>query len=743
MRLIRFMVLALCLDGAALLIGTASADCRNVSGRPSIGLALSGGGARGAAHVGVLKVLEELNVPIDCIAGTSMGAIVGGLYAGGSSAEELETVINSVDWEDAFRDDPARDALSFRRKQDDYDFLADFDVGLREGSLQLPLGVVQGQKLGLLLRSLNTRVRHITDFDQLPIPFRAVATDAVSGKRVVLGDGDLSNAQRASMAAPGVFAPVEIDGRILIDGGISNNLPIDTVRSLGADIIIAVDISFPLLAREDLDSAIAMSNQALTILMRRESSRQIASLGPRDIAIVPKLGLYGSADFSKLALAIDIGTRAAREKTDTLAVLSVSDSRMEQIVAQRAARRAGTAPIVRSISLEDNSYLLHPMLESKLRTQVGQPFDREMLEDDIARLYGLNIFELVDYTVSGEEQIDIRIRARQKSWGPNFLNVGFSLVDDFKRTNRYALGIRYTRTQINQLGGEWRVDLQLGSNPLLNTEFYQPLSYTSRFFIAPRLLLQRFDADFFNESGDILAQYRISEQRLGIDVGLAIDENSELRAGLSYGNGSGRLVVGDPSLESFDARGGRARLLYRYDSLDNTAFPTSGARTTISVEGLREALGADRNRDRASVEWLGVKSRGRTHYLFGLDANSNFGGEGGIEDLYELGGLFNLSGYRTGQLRGQHRALGILSAYRELSIGDRLGLPIYAGASIEAGNTWNDSSDIAWDSLRFGGSAFIGVDTPLGPAYLAYGVAEGGNKAAYFFLGQRFGTSIN
>ena len=744
MRYARCVALVLCLGGFVFLpTVVAVADCRTVTGRPSIGLALSGGGARGAAHVGVLKALEELRVPIDCIAGTSMGAIVGGLYASGHTATQLEAITSGVDWKDAFRDDPGRGDLSFRRKQDDYDFLADFDVGLRDGSVQLPLGLVQGQKLGLLLRQLTTRVRHVTDFDQLPTQFRAVATDAATGDSVVLGSGDLSIAQRASMAAPGVFAPVERNGRLLIDGGISNNLPISVVRAMGADIVIAVDISFPLLEREDLNSAFALSNQALTILVRREASRQLDSLRPNDIAIVPDLGLFGSSDFSNLTRAIEIGAQAAREHADALGRHALSESEYESVAAQRAARMISGKPLVRSISLQDDSRLSRATLASRLRTGVGQPFDAQILEADIARLYGLNIFELVDYTVSGNEDVDILIRARKKSWGPNFLNFGISLEDDFERSSRYALGIRYTRTQVNPLGAEWRVDLQLGSNPRLNTEFYQPLSYGSRFFIAPRVLMQRFDGNFFNEARDLVAQYRVSEERYGVDVGLTIDEKSELRAGWSYGNGTAKRVVGDPALGTFDADGGRARLLYRYDSLDNTAFPASGTRAAISVEGLRESLGADRNRDRATVEWLDVYSRGNTHYLFGLNANSNFAGEGGIEDLYELGGLFNLSGYRTGELRGQHSALGFVSAYRQLPMPDRIGLPIYVGASIEAGNAWNDSSDVKWDSLRFGGSAFVGMDTPLGPVYLAYAVAEGGNTAAYFFLGQRFGSSIN
>lgn len=729
--------------GLSLCAPVASAAlCDSADNRPSVGLALSGGGARGAAHVGVLKVLEQLRIPVDCIAGTSMGAIVGGLYAGGMSAAQLEQVIGSVDWDDAFRDDPQREQLSFRRKQDDYDFLADFELGLRGGTVKLPLGLVQGQKLGLLLQRLNTPVRNVTNFDRLPIPFRAVATDAVSGSAVVLGRGKLTDAQRASMAAPGVFSPVELDGRLLIDGGISNNLPINVARAMGADIVIAVDISFPLLPRAALDSAIALSNQALTILVRREAARQLGLLTPRDIAIVPPLGTYSSADFSSLAEAIDIGYEAALAKSTELAPLAIDPEQHKAWLARRAQTRATPPPRIRQIELLDDSRISRTTLANNLRLQPGDVYDPALLEEDIARLYGLNIFEVVDYEVSGEAEVDIKIKTRQKSWGPNFLNFGMSLADDFERAGRYAVGMRYTRTQVNPLGAEWRIDLQFGSQPRMTTEFYQPISYGSRFFIAPRISFEKFDGEFFDDAGVLLAQYRVSTQDYGIDLGYAINERSELRLGLAYGRGRARRVIGDPLLPQFDVDSGRARLLYRYDSLDDTAFPTSGQRASASFQGLREGLGANTNRERAAVEWLGVTTLRGTHFLANLSASSNLSGSGTIDDLFSLGGLFQLSGYRTGSLSGQHVALGTLSGYRGISFNDRLPFPLYVGASVETGNAWQDTDDVNFDSLRFGGSVFVGLDTPLGPAYLAYGIAEDGNTATYFFLGQRFSSAI-
>src|SRR6187397_3292681 len=268
-------------------------------GRPRIGLVLSGGGARGAAHIGVLKVLEENHVPIDAIAGTSMGAVVGGLYASGLSAADVERVMTSVDWQDAFRDRPARTDLNFRRKLEDQNFLVKFPLGLTGGEFRLPRGLVQGQKLTQILRGVTLPVAQIQNFDDLAIPFRAVATDIVTGDRVVLDHGDLTTAMRASLSAPGVLAPVEIDGRMQVDGGLSSNLPVDVAREMGVDVLIVVDCGFPLLERNKLDSVATVTNQMLAILIRHNATEQRKTLGERDVIIDPALGDFSSLDFTE------------------------------------------------------------------------------------------------------------------------------------------------------------------------------------------------------------------------------------------------------------------------------------------------------------------------------------------------------------------------------------------------------------------------------------------------------------
>ncbi|MGH8327047.1 MAG: patatin-like phospholipase family protein, partial [Steroidobacteraceae bacterium] len=299
----RLAVSCACLALALLpLACSAAAPARGVSPphRLRIGLVLSGGGARGIAHVGVLQVLEKLHVPIDAIAGTSMGAVVGGLYASGLSPDQIEATLRSMNWQEAFRDRPPREDLTLRRKQEDENFLVKFPIGIKGGRPVLPMGLIQGQSLTEMLRRLTLPVASLPSFDDLPTPFRAVATDLENGEEVVMGSGDLTSAMRASLSAPGVFAPVERGGRLLIDGGISDNVPVDVARAMGVDVVIVVDVGFPLLQRNKLTSVTAISNQMLAILMRRKSQQELASLGPHDILIRPDLGDTSSFDFGNV-----------------------------------------------------------------------------------------------------------------------------------------------------------------------------------------------------------------------------------------------------------------------------------------------------------------------------------------------------------------------------------------------------------------------------------------------------------
>src|ERR1700678_3573784 len=387
------LALAACLWNSAAAEPTAA-----TAPRPRICLVLSGGGARGMAHIGVLKVLEELKVPIDCIAGTSMGAVVGGLYASGMTAAQIETPRRSVDWQEAFRDAPPRRDLAFRRKQDDRNFLVKLPLGLKHGKILLPKGFIQGQKLQETLRQLTLPFSNSTDFDLLPTPFRAVATDLETGNAVVMNKGDLSIAMRASMSAPGVFAPVELNGQLLVDGGLAENLPVNVARAMHADILIVSDVSFPLQPRAALDSALSISNQMLAILVRKDSDRQRASLGSRDVLIQPDLGLTRSTPFNAAATVISRGEDAARADRAALEAYGVGDAAYREYLARRGAREPGLPPI-KFVRVDPQSKRYEKTILAEMQPLVGKPLDPNEVGKRITELYGLGMFETLDYTL--------------------------------------------------------------------------------------------------------------------------------------------------------------------------------------------------------------------------------------------------------------------------------------------------------------------------------------------------------
>ncbi|MGH8165871.1 MAG: patatin-like phospholipase family protein, partial [Woeseiaceae bacterium] len=522
-----------------------------------------------------MRELERMRVPVDAIAGTSMGAIVGGLYAAGMTPKELEQLIGDLDWAEVFQDAPPREDLSYRRKQDDVDFPVDFELGLNGGRLQMPKGLIQGQKLSPLLRELTLEVAHISDFDALPTPFRAVASDIETGESVVLSEGDLTLAIRASMSAPGIFAPVIVDGRMLVDGGLVGNLPIETIREMGVDVIIAVDVEFPLYTREELDSAVGITSQVLTILINKETQRQLELLDEDDVLIRPKLGDFGSANFAEITEAVGPGAEAALNQVARLRELSVDEAAYQRYQADR--RTPGNQSFeLDFVRVRDEGPLSARVLQSRLETEAGELISGETLADDVARLYGLDLYEHVGYRLVREgDEIGVVFETVPKSWGPNLVQFGMSIEDDFEGSTAFNVAGRVTRAGINSLAAEWRTDLQIGTEPYLASEFYQPLSFDSRYFVAPRLRLEQTNLNAFAEDMTI-ARYRVGEAEVALDVGRELDRWGEVRVGAFRGVGNARVVVGEPSIPNIDFQTGGMFLSFGVDTLDDAQIPLNG-----------------------------------------------------------------------------------------------------------------------------------------------------------------------
>ena len=714
--------------------------------RPRICLVLSGGGARGMAHIGVLKVLEELKIPIDCIAGTSMGAVVGGLYASGMTAAQIDATMRSLDWQEAFRDAPPRRDLAFRRKQDDRNFLVRLPLGLKHGQILLPKGFIQGQKLQETLRQLTLPFSNSTDFDLLPTPFRAVATDLLTGSAVLMDQGDLAIAMRASISAPGVFAPVETQGRVLVDGGLAENLPIDVARAMHADILIVSDVSFPLQARSALDSALSISNQMLAILVRKDANRQRATLSSSDILIEPVLGPASSTDFTAANSTIAAGENAARVMLARLDPLSVSDTAYQDYLVRRASREPGL-PAIKFVRVDEQSKRYEKTIMAEMQPLVGKPLDIDAVGARITRLYGLGNFETLDYALvdqgqGADEESGLELRARRKSWGPNYVRFGLNLEDDFQGNSRYNAATRFILTELDDLGAELVTDVQIGSDPKVASEFYQPLDAERTWFVAPSLRVEARDLQLYTKDVEI-ADYRDREVEADFDIGRTLGNWGEIRAGFHRINGATHLRLGDPNLVEQEYNDGELFVKFSYDRLDNLHFPRQGQQFTFQWDANRTDLGADTASDKVQADYLIANSIGRNTLLFWTSAGSVVAGNikaTAVPDLFSLGGFFNLSGLAPTSLFGPNYAIARAIYFRKISRGGEgfLEFPAYIGMSLELGNIWQQRSDISLGSAHKDASLFLAFDTYLGPVYLGSGYDTAGHSAYYLFLGRTF-----
>lgn len=721
------------------------------SDRPRIGLVLSGGGARGAAHIGVLKVLEENHVPIDAIAGTSMGAVVGGLYASGLSASDIERVMTSVDWQDAFRDRPARTDLNFRRKLEDQTFLVKFPLGIKGRRFRLPRGLVQGQKLTQILRGLTLPVAQIEDFDHLAIPFRAVATDIVTGDRVILDHGDLTTAMRASLSAPGVFSPVEFQGRMLVDGGLSSNLPIDVARQMDVDVLIVVDCGFPLLERSKLVSVATVSSQMLAILIRHNSAEQRKTLRPADVVIDPALGDFSSLDFTEHAKAMRIGEQAARGQQQRLADLSVPEEQFQRIVAARAAKRTGL-PTVQFLRLEPGAEKYASAIDALFGDQVGKPVNVPRLTRRIGELYGQGNLEIFDYQLvtrsdpdtptEGPPEYGLAFTTRRNSWGPNYLRFGLQLQNDFEGNSSFNAAARGTLAEITRYGGEWLWDFQVGETPRVATEVYLPVGYRSRWFVAPHAQFQVRTLPLVDADERLLAEYRVRTTDYGVDLGRELGNYGEIRLGAGRTIGSARVRIGDPLLPPTEFDAEKYFGEFRYDSVDDVNFPRRGGSFSMAWQGEREGGGDAQKADLLLLDQLYARSWGRNTAIlwtsFGTRLDSDVDS---VRSYYSLGGFLNMSGVTPETLTGPHFAIARAIYYRRIGEGTGTGfldVPVYVGTSLEMGNVWNARRDISFASAKTNGSLFVGLDTLLGPVYFATGFDDQGGSAYYLFLGRTF-----
>ncbi|MCK6252500.1 patatin-like phospholipase family protein [Pseudomonas fragi] len=704
--------------------------------KPKVGLVLSGGAARGLAHVGVLKALEEQGIHIDAIAGTSMGAVIGGLYASGYKIDELEKLALSIDWQEALSDAPEREDVPFRRKQDDRDFLVKQKLSFRDdGSLGLPLGVIQGQNLALLLESLLAHSSDIRDFDKLPIPFRAVATDIVNGEKVVFRKGHLPQVIRASMSIPAVFAPVEINGQLLVDGGMVDNIPVDVAREMGVDIVIVVDIGTPLRGRKQLNTVFDILNQSITLMTRSNSEVQLASLNSDDILIQPALASYGATDFGRSLDIINAGYRATQVLEKRLA--SLRQPTDVQLAEARTAEER--TPVITAIKIENDSKIGDSVIRYYIRQPIGEPLDLGRLQRDMGTLYGLDYFDQVQYRVvhKGQERTLV-ISAKGKRSGTDYLRLGLNLSDDMRGDSAFNIGASYRINGINQLGAEWLTRVQLGDKQELYSEFYQPLDAGSRYFVAPYINARSQNVEAILDN-DPIAEYRLERYGFGLNFGRQIGNSGEIRVGVGEAWGEANVRIGDQDLPSTSFNEGFYDIKYSFDSLDNVYFPHSGEDIALSVRQFEPGLGSDERYRQWEFKLDKALSSGPDTWILGGRYGRTLDTANVVTSSFLLGGARQLSGFREDAISGQNISLMRAVYYRRLTPRSYLpfDFPLYAGASLERGRAWNNDNEFDSGYIN-AASIFIGFDTPLGPLNFSYGFNDDDQKALYLNLGQTF-----
>ena len=714
--------------------------------RPRIGLVLSGGGARGSAHIGVLKVLEQMRVPIDAIAGSSMGAVVGGLYASGLSARDIEKVMTSINWQEAFRDRPPREDLDLRRKEEDETFLVKYHFGVRDGHLVVPKGLIQGQKLTETLRRLTLPVARISDFDELPTQFRAVATDLETGDSVVMGSGDLTSAMRASLSAPGVFAPVEREGHLLIDGGIADNVPVDIARSMGVDVLIVVDVGSTLLPRKQLTSAPVISNQMLSILINRSSQAQLASLGAKDVLIRPALGDASAFDFGSVARVIGAGEKAARASAAELATLAVSEQDIEGYALHREAMRA-PPPRIDFVTVEPGSERYAAAANTLFGDLVGRPLDPDAVARRMTALYGRGALDTLDYRVIGEpDHYGLAIDARPSSQGPNYLRFGLSLQDDFQGNSTYTAAMRFVMSNITRNAGEWVTDLAVGSTSGISSELFLPLAQYSGWFVMPHISDLARDLYVYQEQ-TLLAKYRLHTFDYGADFGRQFGNWGEIRVGALREQGHYVLAIGDPTDPQLPVQSFTPYNLHEYfvrltyDRLDDINFPRRGQQAVLQYSAYRNASGIVQAADQVTGSYVGAYSFGRDTVAFSAAGGTTL--QANVTDLnlqFPLGGFLNLSGLRADSLLAPNYGIARALYYRQIGRGGPgyFDLPTYLGLSLEMGNVWQNRSEASFGNTERDASIWLGLDTFIGPVYIAAGFDTHGNQQYYLFLGRPF-----
>jgi NTE family protein len=711
--------------------------------RPRIALVLEGGGAKGFAHVGVLKVLEEERVPIDFIVGTSMGSIVGAAYASGRTIPEMEEVLSTTNWDKLFDEEHPRREVHYRQKAGrDREIFGDTKVGLKNGEIVTPLAFVQGQNVEPMLQRLFGKVPSSVSFDNVPVPFRAIAADIETGQGLVLSEGSLASSARASMSVPGFFTPVEINGRLLVDGGIVNNLPVNEALKWGADVIIAVECKDFLRTRDRMEGPLAISAQILDILLERNTQEAVKLLRTQDVHLTVKLGEYSSTSFKDAVAIMKLGEQTAGEQRALLKPLALP----EEEYALYAAARTGAepySPTIQYVRIEQAEGYEADEMEQAFKDAVGKSLDREFVEEKLTSL--VQAYDLQKATYDLEEKdgkTGLVVKAQPKLWLKNFARLGFSLEDNFKGESNYNLALEARLNDFADLGGYLNLQLEAGRTGRATLELYQPVA-GSRFFVSPELAVSKQQLLLRNEE-EIVGEYLRFEESLKLKGGYSFGKYGELSGGWRWGRGDLERRIGDPTLPEVDYDIGELFTRLVIDQLDNPDFPTQGYNFGALGTFGREGVGADSDYEQLRALASIPFTFGQTTLLLNGEVGVS-SDDLPVEKYSSLGGFFDISGFERSSLTTSDYWVYRSAMYRRIAEGGSSLFPFggYIGMTFEVATLRNTLEAIPDMPGIVGGSVFIGADTPLLPIYLGFGMNDESEKSVYLNVGRIPGKGVN
>jgi NTE family protein len=702
--------------------------------RATIGLVLEGGGALGLAHVGVLRWLEEHRIPVDYVAGTSMGGLVGGLYSTGMSGEDVYQFVQTIDWNGVLRNETPYRARAFRRKEDRRDYPNDLEFGLKHG-VNFPSGFNSGHQVGLILDRIALPYSELASFDELPTPFRCVATDLVTGKATVFDRGSLAQALRATMSLPAIFSPVRGDGQIYVDGGLLENLPVDVVRAMGADVVIAVHLETAPLNPKVGMSAFGVLERSISVVV---AANELASMQRADVLVWAHTAAFTATDYQAGDKIIALGESGAEERRQVLSRFALDESEWKQFVARREQRRR-PIPVPQFVQVTGTAPEIAQGIAKSFQENVGKPVDFSRLDWDLTNVTGLGRFERAGFQMERRDgQQGLLIRADEKDYAPPTVNPLF-IIDgsDYKNT-RFEIGARITLMDLGGFGSELRTDLIAGSVYGIGSEYYHPMNLLSHFFVAPRVFARAEPFDVYLESTRI-ATYREHNYGGGFDFGFAISRFSELRFGYQTGYESLKREIGQPELPNFSGREGFSRIRHVIDHTDDPIIPRTGYRAESNFSFYDSNPGATEHFPAAEIRSGVFQRLSRPSSIFLLaSGGSTFGREETGIPVFSLGGPTRLGAYGVNELLSNQYFLfqpGYI--HRVTSLPPLLGKNVYLITEYEIGKAYGQLAE-ADSRLPMDGNLAVLFQTLIGPVLVGGAVGDRGHHKFYFQLGRFF-----